>query len=708
MTPKKIGCILWLIGCFSLLIFVRPAFADPDPKDVVLHDTATFIKKGSINDFQLMNTPTRIWAFTTNGGEAKNVPAVKPVTVELELIQLFPRQQTIKGVYSIVINSGQLSGSTDVIFPTAGKWMIKATGTIDNGKKTENFVYTSNIFTVTQINKLLIVPEEKNIDIGESIQYHAYLFFKDGTFQDITDRVLWSSEKSEIASITPSGKAKGNAEGQTTIHATDPRSGLSDDALLIVASKGLGLEIRPSTATIGVGNKQQYDAFFFFYIGDYRFEMKVTNSLFCSWTSSQPDVGSISSSSLFSWNDGGLAKGLSPGESTITAHYRLFDLEATAILKVQGLTIIPNSQIIKLGETGTFEAFLIHSDSNREKLTEGVVWSSSDESIAGIDSAGAATGLAEGNTTITAIYNGLKATANLIVQKDPMVGPAADHLGFVSSTGSTTGGEGSPVYPQLKLRGDTLVTDSTWAYIGEPMTIEAYLQAFSKEGQPINNYSWDTNWFSRPNNWRILTSENGNRLSSPNSIINVKQIYIGGVPTLQVFMQLAQEDPSDIKLMANYILTLSPQDQAGIAAPVTQALVPGTSPGSVYQLYRGQIRAADDYFYEASGKAQVFVERYNGSQYVANDADSQTSIMSWNLDGVPVMSNFQFRMGRGEVPVRNDASNVTKILTPIGYPTYLRLDEGSLTWGQIVDNPPPQNPFLNHDEGPVWERELLP
>ncbi|HVJ48875.1 Ig-like domain-containing protein [Desulfitobacterium sp.] len=543
-----------------------------------------------------------------------------------------------------------------------------------------------------------IIPSTSTLNVGDTQEFRAYYFYYDGNnrvTKDVSDLTIWWSSDPSIVKINSFNLSLGKTAsataikpGTSTINAycfyIDIGSWTSDMGTATTSLSVEQLTIIPSEPqTIDIGKTLQYQVT----LTDSNLQTQdVTNS--AQWTSSNLSVASVTNV-----DNKVLATGLSPGETTITVTYN--GMSASADLKVEQLEIIPQNQTININDPLQYAAKITHYDLQTEEVTNSAQWTSSVPTVAIIDNEnkkGLATGLSAGTTTITASYNGMSASTTLIVQKAQTL----DHFGFIST-------------PSLKLRYDVDPANayqSTWSYLGEPMLLDVYLQAYTKAGAPIKDYVWDTTWFGSAANWDIacfdpLTLVNPSyfrysMLSSPT---------IDGNSILHVQFVIYQDDAIKEKVIRNVSLTVKPKDRPDVTplAP-TQAAV--QNQGTTFTLYGGQIRVAQDYFYQSIGNAQVYVEKYDDSQgkFVQNQEDSQTSVSTWDLSGTTVSTpDFKFRAGSGVVTVSSEASNVTKTLTPTGIPSYLKSVSGILTWGQIVKYPPPQQV-----EGPVWEKELLP
>ncbi len=131
-----------------------------------------------------------------------------------------------------------------------------------------------------------------------------------------------------------------------------------------------------------------------------------------TWTSSAPAVATITAA--------GLATGVAPGETTITATMNGFTgvISATAALTVTGaggtvtgsaditsVNIIPSTQsVASPGGKAQFMPIGLTSTGTSVSLASAVAWSSSSTQIATVDSTGTATAVSQGTATISAVY----------------------------------------------------------------------------------------------------------------------------------------------------------------------------------------------------------------------------------------------------------------------------------------------------------------
>ena len=86
---------------------------------------------------------------------------------------------------------------------------------------------------------------------------------------------------------------------------------------------------------------------------------------------------------------------------------------------LSSIAVTPVNQTITIGATQQYTATGTYSDGSTQNLTSQAAWSSSSTGVAGITSAGLATGVSAGSTTITATLSGVTGSTGLTVQAVP-------------------------------------------------------------------------------------------------------------------------------------------------------------------------------------------------------------------------------------------------------------------------------------------------
>ena len=178
----------------------------------------------------------------------------------------------------------------------------------------------------------------------------------------------------------------------------------------LVALSGTGndtgltsITVTPASSSLIAGNTLQYTA-----TGNFNGGGTENLTPYVTWTSSTPGVATIA--------PGGLATGVAKGTSTITA--KLGTKTGSTTVKVIALVFIgvtPANPSIGLSATQQFTATGTYSDGSTQNITSTVTWSSAATAVATINSAGLATAIWIGQTTIEAASGAINGSTTLTV-----------------------------------------------------------------------------------------------------------------------------------------------------------------------------------------------------------------------------------------------------------------------------------------------------
>jgi trimeric autotransporter adhesin len=322
------------------------------------------------------------------------------------------QQFTATGTYS--------NGTTQNLTSTA-KWSSSTTSVATitaTGLATGKGVGTANIqavsggitgptsLTVTAavLVSISVTPAAPTIAEGKTEQFTATGTYDNGSTQNLTSKVQWSSSATSVAAVSSSGLATSSAQGSATITATS--GSITGSAALKVNPPVLvSISVTPSPAAVAAGTTEQFTATGIYSDGSTR-NLTVT----AQWTSSAAAVATIAS--------GGLANGLTQGSATITAAsgtIKGFSALTVGPPVLTSIAINPSSSSIAKGTNQQFTATGNYSDGSTQPLTSGVNWGASPATIATISNGGLASGTGSGTATISATYNSFSASATLSV-----------------------------------------------------------------------------------------------------------------------------------------------------------------------------------------------------------------------------------------------------------------------------------------------------
>lgn len=253
------------------------------------------------------------------------------------------------------------------------------------------------------LSSIAVTPANSFLSAGASQQFTATGTYSDGSTQNLSNSVTWSSSNTAAATISTSGLATAVNTGSTTIGAT--LGSITGTTGLTVTAALVSIAVTPPQPSIPAGTSQQFTA-----TGTYSDGTTQNLTDTVSWSSTATTVAVINST--------GLATGLTSGSTTINAGSGTIlgstSLTVTAPVLVS-LAVSPSGSSLAVGSTLQFTAIGTYSNGGTQNLTSTVTWISSNTAAATISSAGVATGVASGNTTIQASVGSISNTAALAV-----------------------------------------------------------------------------------------------------------------------------------------------------------------------------------------------------------------------------------------------------------------------------------------------------
>jgi uncharacterized protein YjdB len=341
--------------------------------------------------------------------------AVAPSTRTIEPLTREPF--TAVGIYS--------DATTQVVTPYV-TWGSSNTGvaTISNTSPigvasalaggTTNISATSGVVSGTvpllvsssTLTSVTLTPGTSTMAIGSTSNFRALAHYSDGGSVTVGTDVAWQSSDPTVASINAQGSITGLKAGTTTITAT--LGGQSATATMTVEPV-TSIAITPATLTVAAGTFLRFTATGTLQDGT---TQDLTPSV--TWTSSSAAVGIMSN---VPGSFGG-AIGVTPGTATIGAVLNGVVGSSQATITgatLTSITLTPATPTVALGGSQQFKAVGHFSDSSNETITPQVVWTSSDVTVAIVDTNGAATPSGSGTTTITATMGGVSANTVLTV-----------------------------------------------------------------------------------------------------------------------------------------------------------------------------------------------------------------------------------------------------------------------------------------------------
>ena len=281
-----------------------------------------------------------------------------------------------------------------------------------------NGINGSTQLTVTPavLSSLAITPTSPGIALGTKQQFTATGTYTDGTTQDLTTAVSWSSSTDGVATVSNAAGSQGLVSsvmvGDVKINAT--YSGVSTSTQLSITPAALtSLAITPTNPAIALGTTQQFTA-----IGTYTDTTTQDLTAAVTWSSSDTGIAEVSNVAT----SNGLASSLALGTVTIEAALNGITTSTQLTINSSVLTslaITPTNPSVALGTKQQLTATGTYSDSHTQDLTTAVIWNSSDMGIVTVSNAkgseGLATSITIGNVMIGAALSGVTTSTQLTI-----------------------------------------------------------------------------------------------------------------------------------------------------------------------------------------------------------------------------------------------------------------------------------------------------
>ncbi len=200
------------------------------------------------------------------------------------------------------------------------------------------------------IVSLSVSPATASIALGLTQQFTATATYTNGATENVTTGVGWNSSNTQVATVLR-GLTTSVSAGSATITAYAGTI-QSAAALTVSPPKLISINVTPPTATIPLGNTQQFTA-----TGNYSngTQQNITQSV--TWSSSNTNIANVGNSP----NGAGLATGEGVGNCAIQAS--LGSISGMAQLTVQTgakltVTVIPQQVSLTLTEPQQYQAYV--------------------------------------------------------------------------------------------------------------------------------------------------------------------------------------------------------------------------------------------------------------------------------------------------------------------------------------------------------------
>jgi hypothetical protein len=258
---------------------------------------------------------------------------------------------------------------------------------------------TTKTIKVVGPKSIEIVSEKDEIALGNSLNLRVNAVYESGDENSLNyDDIVWSIESgSENANLNVNYDANLRAvkQGDVTIKATYGNLSTTK-TFKIVDPIFQSISIEPNYTTVYIGKTTQFKL-----IARYSDGSKKDLNDSISWKML---------SNIATVDANGLVKGVMEGSSRLKATYQ--NQTASTEIRVEKIKVTSlstegeRSYSLNLGDTTTLKVQAQYSDGSQKEITDNLIFSSDDESVAKADSKGVVKALKEGYTNIYVEYNG--------------------------------------------------------------------------------------------------------------------------------------------------------------------------------------------------------------------------------------------------------------------------------------------------------------
>lgn len=283
--------------------------------------------------------------------------------------------------------------------------------------------------------KSAVSPKDITTAVCGSLQYSATGYYSNGTTQDQSSAVTWSSSNTSVAAVDNTGFVSGVGIGFSNIGAS--LNGVAATAVPVEVDLLTSIDVAPANPSIAMGASEQFAATGNFTLAADGSSFSQDISSQVSWVSSDEEVATVDAT--------GNATSVGEGTATISA----ISCDGNTIgstrltvgpAQVVSLKIIPADSTASVGSTVQFTAVEVLSDTNTQPPQHPVTWSSDATETAIIDPNTAlaqAVAIGTANITATEAVSGLTDTTGLTVQA------ATARFAYVGNINGGAGGGGT-------------------------------------------------------------------------------------------------------------------------------------------------------------------------------------------------------------------------------------------------------------------------
>lgn len=298
--------------------------------------------------------------------------------------------------------------------------LYKSTTPEFTGYSSSSTTYPLNFYrkTTSSVDPVAVEGVSLNKSSLSLVQDASETLIATVTPNNATDKsVTWTSSNPGVATVDSTGKVTAVAAGSTTITVKTTDGEFTATCTVSVTAKVAvtGVSVSPTSKTLNKGETVTLTA---------TVSPSTATNKNVTWSSNNTSIATVDSE--------GKVTGIAAGTATITVTTADGGKTATSTITVNptpvsGVSLDQPAITLKVGASQTLVATVTPEDADNKDVT----WSSSNTSVATVDSTGKVTAVAEGNATVTATSKGdstksAQCAVSVVQSSEPVVGSTLD------------------------------------------------------------------------------------------------------------------------------------------------------------------------------------------------------------------------------------------------------------------------------------------
>ena len=335
---------------------------------------------------------------------------ISPASVTIVPTQVTPLSAVVRDAAGTTVQGANVawtSSNTQVATVDAlGRITGINTGTATVTASLSGFSAASAV-TVSQtpVASISISPSSGLLAPTQTLQFIATV--RDANYDVLTGRpITWTSSNPSVATIIANGLVTAVADGNATITAS--AEGRSASVAMVVFSPIASIVLQPTSLNLVVGSTQQVSVSLRDASGNVLANRTVT------WSTSNTSIARVSTSGVVTAVAAGSATVIALSEGRIATDPITVTAAPSGPTPVASVTVSPSTSTLQVG--GRVDLLAVPRDAQGNALDgRTFTWSSSNTSVATVNSSGVVTAVATGTVAISATTDGKIGTAQITV-----------------------------------------------------------------------------------------------------------------------------------------------------------------------------------------------------------------------------------------------------------------------------------------------------